>query len=64
MNEESGKKFLKLAQTLKTLTDWEGYAWGQSVATSASTADAVVIPPGNPQLWGDHFTGDYGIQLG
>ena len=63
MNKESGEKFHTLAKKLRTLTDWEGYAWGQNVAAPESTPTAVEVPPDNPQLWGDHFTGEYGSQL-
>jgi len=62
MNKESGEKFHTLAKTLRTLSDWQGYAWGQNAAAPVNTSDAVSTTPDNQQLWGDHFTGDYGVQ--
>lgn len=61
MNKESGAKFHDLAKKLKTLSDWEGYAWGQSVAAATtSTPAAVAVPPDNPNSWGDQFLWEFG----
>ena len=48
MNPASGKKFLEQAQKLKTLEDWEKYAWGIQNPPSESDKDSFYNLPALP----------------